>query len=183
MKRLLFITITFLSAFSIFAQGYNVAGGIRMGTDWGVTAKYRFDKKMTAEAIIQSSASKNRDEVIITALVEKHNPLISKRFNFYTGAGLHKGWNNTVNAETTYQNPFGLTAIAGIEFNLGRTNVSWDFKPAFNLVGGERKMYTQSGISLRYVFEKRPLFNKKKKKKKGKNKKSFNWKFWEKWKK
>jgi len=45
-------------------------------------------------------------------------------------------------------------------------------------VGGERKMYTQSGISLRYVFEKRPIFNKKKKKKDDKEK--FNWKFWEK---
>ena len=150
-----------------------------MGTDWGITGKYRFDNKATAELIIQSAASNNRDEVIITALAEKHNPLISKRFNFYTGAGLHKGWNNTVNGETNFRNPFGITAIAGIEFNLGRMNVSWDFKPAFNLVGGERKMYTQSGISLRYVFEKRPLFAWKNKKK-NKDKKKINWKFWEK---
>ena len=145
----------------------------------GVTGKYRFAKKATVEAILQSAASKSRDEVIITVLAEKHNPLISKRFNFYTGAGLHKGWNNTINEATTYKDPFGITAIAGIEFNLGRTNISWDFKPAFNLVGGERKMYTQSGISLRYVFEKRPIFNRKKKKKKG-EKKKINWKFWEK---
>lgn len=180
MKRLLIISIAFFSTFSLFSQGYNIAGGIRMGTDWGITGKYRIAKKETIEAIIQSAASKDKDEVIITALWEKHNPLISKRFNFYTGAGLHKGWNNTNNGEITYQNPFGVTAIAGIEFNLGRTNVSWDFKPAFNLVGGERKMYTQSGISLRYVFEKRPLFNRKKKKKKDKDKKKINWKFWEK---
>lgn len=180
MKQLLIISIAFLSSFSLAAQGYNIAGGIRMGTDWGITGKYRFDKKATIEGIIQSAASNNKDEVIITVLAEKHNPLISKRFNFYTGAGLHKGWNNTVNGETTYKNPFGVTAIAGIEFNLGRTNVSWDFKPAFNLVGGERKMYTQSGISLRYVFEKRPLFERKNKKKKNKDKKKINWKFWEK---
>ena len=179
MKHLLIISIAFLSSFSILAQGYNIAGGIRMGTDWGITGKYRFDNKATAELIIQSAASNSRDEVIITALAEKHNPLISKRFNFYTGAGLHKGWNNTVNSETEFQNPFGITAIAGIEFNLGRMNVSWDFKPAFNLVGGERKMYTQSGISLRYVFEKRPLFAWKNKKK-NKDKKKINWKFWEK---
>lgn len=177
MKRLLIISIAFLGTLTLSAQGYNVAGGIRMGTDWGITGKYRFDKRMTVEGIIQSAASKSKDEVIITALVEKHNPLITKRFNFYTGAGLHKGWNNTVNEITTYKDPFGVTVIAGIEFNLGRTNVSWDFKPAFNLIGGEKKMYTQSGISLRYVFQKRPLFNKKKKKKKGKK---INWKFWEK---
>lgn len=178
MKRLFCISVALLSVYFIQAQGYNIAGGIRMGTDWGITGKYRFDKRLTAEGIIQSSASKNKDEVIITALVEKHNPLISKRFNFYTGIGLHKGWNNTVNGEIVYKDPFGVTAIAGIEFNIGRTNVSWDFKPAFNLIGGERKMYTQSGISLRYVFEKRPLFKKRNKKKKGKKK--INWKFWEK---
>ncbi len=180
MKQLLIIFITLLSTFSVIAQGYNIAGGIRMGTDWGITGKYRIGKKESIEGIIQSSASKSKDEVIITALYEKHNPLISKRFNFYTGAGLHKGWNNTVNGETTYKDPFGVTAIAGIEFNLGRTNVSWDFKPAFNLIGGERKMYTQSGISLRYVFKKRPLFERKNKKKKDKDKKKINWKFWEK---
>ena len=179
MKRLLIISIALLNVVSLIGQGYNIAGGIRMGTDWGITGKYRIGKKETVEAIIQSSASKSRDEVIITALYEKHNPLVTKRFNFYTGAGIHKGWNNTVNGETTYKNPFGVTAIAGVEANLGRTNVSWDFKPAFNLVGGERKMYTQTGISLRYVFEKRPIFNRKKKKK-GKDKKKFNWKFWEK---
>ena len=99
MKQLLIIFITFLSTFSVMAQGYNIAGGIRMGTDWGVTGKYRIGKKESIEAIIQSSASKDKDEVIITALYEKHNPLISKRFNFYTGAGLHKGWNNTINGD------------------------------------------------------------------------------------
>ena len=87
MKRLLTISIAFLSTFSLLAQGYNIAGGIRMGTDWGITGKYRFAKKETIEAIIQSSANNSRDEIIITALYEKHNPLISKRFNFYTGAG------------------------------------------------------------------------------------------------
>lgn len=181
MKKILCLSIALLSVYFVQAQGYNIAGGIRMGTDWGITGKYRFDKKLTVEAIIQSSASKSKDETMITALVEQHNPLIGKRFNFYTGAGLHKGWNNTViNGESTYKDPFGVSAIAGIEFNLGKMNVSWDFKPAFNLIGGDRKMYTQSGISLRYVFEKRPLFERKNKKKKDKDKKKINWKFWEK---
>ena len=179
MKRLLFTLLLGAIAAFAFGQGYNIAGGIRMGTDWGITGKYRFDKRMTAEAIIQNSATKNRDEVIITMLVEKHHPLVTKRFNFYTGAGLHKGWNNTIEEDRTYKNPFGVTAIAGVEFNLGRTNVSWDFKPAFNLAGGQRRMYTQSGISLRYVFQKRPIFKKRKKKKRKKGDEKFNWKFWE----
>ena len=177
MKRLLCISIAFISVLFLQAQGYNVAGGIRMGTDWGITGKYRIDKRVSVEGIFQSSL--RREEVIMTALIEKHSPIITKRFNFYTGIGLHKGWNSEPSAEVAIKDPFGITAIAGIEFNLGRTNVSWDFKPAFNLVGGERAMYTQSGISLRYVFVKRPLFRKRNKKKKG-GKKKINWKFWEK---
>lgn len=156
----------------VFAQGYNIAAGLRMGTDWGITGKYRIDKRLTLEGILQSSF--RNDGIILTTLVEKHSPLITKRFNFYTGIGLHKGWNNESTNELTVKDPFGVTAIAGIEFNLGRTNISWDFKPAFNISGGRRTMYTQSGISLRYVFVKRPWFNKKKNKKK-----KINWKFWE----
>jgi hypothetical protein len=176
MKRLLIITFAFFSTYCLQAQGYNVAAGLRMGTDWGITGKYRVDKRLTVEGILQSSF--RNDGVILTALVEKHAPLITKRFNFYTGIGLHKGWNNETINDVAYKDPFGITAIAGIEFNLGRTNISWDFKPAYNITGGSRKIYTQTGISLRYVFVKRPWF-KKKKKKKGKQKK-INWKFWEK---
>jgi len=171
MKRLLFSFVFLVLSISLTAQGYNVAAGLRMGTDWGITGKYRIEKRLSVEGILQSSFG--NDGIILTALVEKHAPLITKRFNFYTGIGLHKGWNNNLEQEIIIKDPFGLTAIAGIEFNLGKTNISWDFKPAFNIIGGQRTMYTQTGVSLRYVFVKRPWFKKKKKKK-------FNWKFWKK---
>jgi len=183
MKQILIFIFACCSALTLLAQGYNTIGGIRFGTDWGVTAKHRFKDKLTVEGIFQSSTK--REEVLISALVAKHNPLITKRFNFYTGAGLHVGFNSEV--ERTYKNPFGVSAIAGVEFKLAKLILSWDFKPAINLIGGQKKVYAQSGISLRYVFVKKPLFKEPllkkpilKKNRKKTEKKKFNWKFWEK---
>ncbi len=183
MKYIGIFFIILITTSCLLAQGYNTIGGIRFGTDWGITAKHRIDDKVTVEGIFQSSTK--REEVLITALVAKHNPLITKRFNFYTGAGLHYGFAS--DPEITYKNPFGVSAIAGVEFKLAKLILSWDFKPAVNIIGGEKSVYTQSGISLRYVFVKKPLFKEPLfkepifKKNKKEEKKKFNWKFWEKW--
>jgi hypothetical protein len=95
------------------------------------------------------------------------------------GGGLHKGWLTNTD-EVSYKDPFGIDFIAGIEFTMARINLSWDFKPAVNLIGGEKTIYSQSGLSLRYVIAKKPLFEGKNKKKRRKKDKKFNWKFWEK---
>ena len=174
----------------IFAQSYNTALGMRLGTDYGVSVKQRIAKKTSLEAIIQSSLQ--REEAQVTLLGEQHLPLISRRFNVYAGGGLHKGWVTREGTESNpvYKDPFGLSLIAGIEFTLGRLNVSYDFKPAVNLTGGRHTIYSQTGVSLRYVVAKRPWLNGKSKEKRKrqrerrrrkKNKEGFNWKFWENW--
>ena len=156
MKKFHLFYLFFLGvATAPFAQSYNTAGGLRLGTDWGLTLQQRVAKKSTVEAIIQSSLQ--REEVLFTAMYEQHYPLLTKRLNFYAGAGLHKGWNttNVGPTETITADPFGVTLVGGAETTLGRLNLSWDFKPAINLQGGEKKFYTQSGVSLRYVIAKK----------------------------
>lgn len=176
--RLFLPTILVLClSIALSAQSYNTTVGMRLGTDWGISAQHRVDKRFTIEGIIQSSLF--REEVTITALGEQHYPFLSKRFNFYMGGGLHKGW-LTNSDEVSYKDPFGIDFIAGIEFTMARINLSWDFKPAVNLIGGERTIYSQSGLSLRYVIAKKPLFEGKNKKNRRKKDKKFNWKFWEK---
>ena len=187
MKYISILFILLISTATLLAQGYNTIGGIRFGTDRGITAKHRIKDKVTIEGILQSSTK--REEVLISVLVAKHNPLITKRFNFYTGGGLHYGFNS--DPEVTYKSPFGVSAVAGVEFKIAKLVASWDFKPVINLVGGEKTVYAQSGISLRYVFVKKPIFKeplfkepifkKNKEKKKAAEKKKVNWKFWEKW--
>jgi hypothetical protein len=192
MKRPTMI-LFFLLAFSIagYSQLYTTALGLRMGTDWGFTVQQRVLDKVTIEGIVQSSLQ--REEMLITGLVQRHYPLITKGLNIYMGAGMHKGWNtstppvNQVDVPEKTENPFGVSLVAGAEITLGRFNLSYDFKPAFNLQGGEKSFYTQSGVSLRYVVVKNKVFKKwkknrkKKKKAKAKAKRGTpKWQFWKK---
>lgn len=137
------------------AQSYDLAFGLRLGTDWGLTAQARMPiihKNFAAEGIVQSSFQ--REEAMLTLLGKQHYPLLTRRINVFAGAGLHKGWNTDEEIQP-YADPFGITGIAGAEVTLGRLNLSYDFKPAINIAGGEKTFYTQSGISLRYVVSKR----------------------------
>ncbi len=171
-----------LAAGNISAQSYNTALGMRLGTDWGVTLQQRIANRTTLEVLLQSSLQ--REEVLLTVMGEQHLPVISRRFNIYYGGGLHKGWiNETDRNDEPYANPFGVTFIGGIEMSLARLNISYDFKPAINITGGQHTFYTQTGISLRYIIDKRewkPFSGGKNNKKKNRRKSGgINWRFWE----
>ncbi len=189
MKSLILLSAAVLFAFSANAQSYMTAGGLRAGTDWGLTVQQRLTKSITVEGIVQSSLQ--REEVMVTALAEKHYALVFRGLNIYTGAGLHKGWLSGQSSEPVpvdFKNPFGLTFIGGAELTLGRLNFSYDFKPAINVTGGERRFYTQTGVSIRYVFLTNKQFRKKQKAKRKKKRKEEgkgihlgdDWKFWKK---
>ena len=126
-----------------------------MGTDWGFTIQQRVLDKASAEFILQNSFS--REEVLMTFLFEQHYPLVTKGLNVYSGGGLHFGWNSEP-VEKMIDDPFGITAVVGAEFTIGRLNFSYDFKPAINLSGGERNIYAQSGVSLRYIVLKNKVW-------------------------
>jgi hypothetical protein len=134
----------------------------------------------TVEGILQSSFQ--REEYMVTGLVAQHYPIVFKGLNFYVGGGVHKGWNkqpSTFEDPNGFKNPFGLTAVAGLELTLGRLNFSYDYKPAVNLTGGESRFYMQTGLSVRYVF----LSNRDLKKRERENKREERRKklrFWEK---
>lgn len=190
MKQPILIFLFILTATtSGFSQLYTTAMGLRMGTDWGFTLQQRVLDKVTVEGIVQSSLQ--REEVLITGMVQQHYPILTKGLNVYLGGGVHKGW-NTTDTESTEpdtpeltENPFGVTMAVGAEMTLGRLNFSYDFKPAFNLKGGEKGFYTQSGVSIRYVIVKNKVFKKMKKKRKKRKKAKAKakrgepkWKFW-----
>lgn len=161
-----------------FAQTYNFSGGIRLGTEYGFTLKYRILDKVTLEGIIQSPI---REKVAMTTLlIEKHNSILTKGLNIYIGGGIQKGW--VLDDQLAYDDPLGIVGILGAEFNFARLNLSYDVKPAVNLVGGARTVELQTGISVRYIFSKNKLFeldpkkrekNKKKKQKAKAKKKKF----------
>ncbi len=178
MKAWLLTLFLMGTTLSLSAQSYDTAFGMRLGTDWGLTVKQRIAKKTTLEGILQTSLQ--REEALFTLLGTQHMPFITRRLNIYAGGGLHKGWGALdTNAEgDAYENPFGLTFIGGLELSLGRLNLTYDIKPAINLRGGEKTVYTQTGISLRYVILKRNWLKKKRRRNRRKRE-GINWRFWE----
>lgn len=179
-SRILAILAGLLLSVTGFGQSYFTAGGLRLGTDWGLTIQQRVAKKTTVEFILQSSLF--REEAMMTLLAEQHTPLISRRFNLYVGGGLHKGWNTATPLYGTvdqpkYRDPFGITFIGGAEVSIGKLNASYDFKPVINISGGERFFYSQSGVSLRYIIAKKPFWEESKKSKKRKKRKNSNFRY------
>ncbi|MCB0650509.1 MAG: hypothetical protein KDC85_04475 [Saprospiraceae bacterium] len=172
--KTLILGILLACSFQLASQSYDISMGVRLGTDKGITYKQRIAKRVTLEGIIQSSFQ--REEAMVTLLAEKHMPFITRRVNFYTGGGFHKGWLSIPESNLPVKDPFGVTLIAGLEFTAARINVSWDFKPAINIVGGEKRIYSQTGVSVRYVIKKRKVLNLRQN---GNKKKKINWKFWD----
>ncbi len=146
------------------AQRYGTAVGLRFGNSnlsrtVGITAQQRIMERISVEAILQSDFKFNSN---LSLLLEKHHPIISKRFNYYYGAGVSFGKEESmVKDETnmqviqTYGNATtGIDLIGGVELTLMNTVISLDYKPNFNLAGREEFYRGQMGISARMVLVK-----------------------------
>ena len=65
----------------------------------------------------------------------------------------------------------------GAEFSIARLNVSYDFMPSYNVVGGDKDFNLTTGVSIRYIIDKKRLMEnreknqEKRKKQKAKSKK------------
>ncbi|WP_291787208.1 hypothetical protein [Cecembia sp.] len=159
-----------------WAQRYATAVGLRLGSNdvsrtVGITARQRIIQRLTVEGIIQSDFNKNTTAHILMA---NHRPIISKRFNYYYGAGVSFGREESFvkQRETkeiihTYGNAtMGMDFIGGIELTVANTVVSLDYKPNINLAGREEFFRGQVGISVRTVLVKSKEQDKKWRKKK-----------------
>lgn len=153
-RQIILLSILGLMAMNADAQSYITAAGARVGKDWGLSLQQRLTKRMTIEGIAETSFS--RDEVMLTGLLERHLPIFTRHFNLYGGVGIHKGW--STNRREFVDDPVGLSFIGGAELTIGRFNISYDFKPALNVYGGERRFFTTSALSVRYVLIKDAIF-------------------------
>lgn len=168
------LLLVFLS-FEVEAQRYGSAVGVRMGSNdfsrtFGLSAQQRVFKHITLEGILQSDFRNNSTAHL---LVEVHRPIISKRFNYYYGAGFSTGWEESFVKDKeskqilhTYGNATsGVDIIAGVELTIANTVISIDYKPNFNLSGREEFVRGQVGISARMVLVKSKEQDKKRRKK------------------
>ncbi len=159
---LLFGFLLFSNA--VLAQRYGTAVGIRLGNNdigrtFGISAQQRIMDHVTVEGILQSDFNLNTN---LSFLLEKHHPVISKRFNYYYGAGISFGkeasfYKDEVNKELvqTYGNAtFGVDLIGGIELTVANAVISLDYKPNVNLAGRSEFYRGQVGVSARMVLVK-----------------------------
>ena len=164
MQRVFFLfLISLFSVTYLKAQHYKTAAGIRLGGGVGLTVQQYVGDKMTVEGIF--SSQKDGDTYDITGLFERHFNVLTRRVNFYFGAGPHLGI--LKEDKVNYQNTFGISGIGGIEFTMKRLNFSLDYKPALNLVKGIDQNRTSGylAISARYVIVEREKFTDRVKKK------------------
>ncbi|KPQ19032.1 MAG: hypothetical protein HLUCCX10_03985 [Algoriphagus marincola HL-49] len=165
-KLTFFVFLVSLISFShaTKAQRYGTALGLRVGNSdlsrtVGLTFEQRIQKRISAELILQSDFSRN---TTFSALAKFHRPIISKRFNYYLGAGPAIGNEESFRKipETrqivhSYGNStFGLDMIAGLELTVANAVISLDYKPNINIAGREEFFRGQVGISARTVLVK-----------------------------
>lgn len=160
-----------LMASESYGQSYGTAVGLRLANNnsyrmLGITAQQRIHKGLSVEAILQSDFNVNTS---IHGLLKKHRPLLSKRFNYYYGAGISLGLeesqekvpeNRTV-IQTYGNQTLGVDIIAGVEMTLIGITFSVDYKPNVNLLGKQPWYNGQVGISVRSVLVKGSSQNRK----------------------
>jgi len=165
---LLFIVLLFAGQ-NLLAQSYITSFGLRVGKTpthhtLGVSVQQLLLKRVTLEGILQTDFQYNTTAHL---LLEKHHPIVCKRFNYYVGGGLSLGTEQSTQEDpesrtliTTYGNrTFGIDLVGGLEATLLGFTASLDYKPNINLVGRSKVFQGQVGISLRYVLiRKRSVF-------------------------
>jgi hypothetical protein len=174
-KKTLFLFLFLLSTTIFYAQSYGTAGGVRIGTELGLTIKQQIWEHTTLEGIYAPSILSARKGLSI--LVAQHNSVITRRINVFYGGGYHKSW--SVADAGKLIDPSGIALIGGMEMSFGKINLSWDVKPVINLWGGSTKIFDfPAAISVRYIFADRIHFDRI-----GKKSNSLNFEDWMFWKK
>lgn len=145
-----------------FGQKYNTLAGIRIADDFGISFAQRVAKKTTVELNHQPGTFAGRE--LTSILGKQHYPLLTKRINFFMGAGLYTRKAIETNSETTVAvRTNGLAMTFGAEISLGRLSISTDYQPlvTFNKNDSNQRFYTTSGLSLRYILVPRTSSTKK----------------------
>ena len=156
MKKNIFLVFFFAANFCV-AQSYQTAGGIRLGTDLGLTFQQYIANNWTGELILSTSAKSIVRESGVALLGEKHKSLFGRSLNAYLGLGIYKNFLDNTNIALGSKNPVGITGVGGLELSHGDYNFSLDYRPQLNLNAGlSQNIYVANiAFSVRYIFKKR----------------------------
>ena len=158
----LLIFVIVLASNVVHAQSYATTLGLRFGNDqikrtMGISFQQRLAKRVSIEGIFQSDFNYNHT---LHSLFKYHQPLVTKRLNFFSGGGFSAGleqssFNDPVTKQiiTTYDNmTISGDLVVGLELTMLRYNISVDYKPNFNIMGRNAWYLGQVGVSGRIVL-------------------------------
>lgn len=158
MKTLILIVGLTIGMFSVKAQDYKTAIGVRGGFSNGLTVKHFISESNSVEGIL----STRWRGFNITGIYQFNNPLSEAGLNWYYGAGAHIGfWNGS----SRYNNPWfseernytviGVDGMIGIEYTFSSVpfNISFDYKPSFNLIGHTGFWGDEFAFSFRFALK------------------------------
>jgi hypothetical protein len=147
--------IVSISSF-VSAQKYDIVAGAKIADGIGISGAYRFADKYTAEILLKPSTFSEYS--LGSIMAKRHFGILgSKRFNVFAGAGLFTLNHDTNLSEAPKVNAAGIGFTLGAELTMGRINISTDYMPLFTVNEStfNKDYYSNGGITVRYVFDKR----------------------------
>ncbi len=147
-KTACFISFILLIAFTVNAQVYKTAVGLRLGPNTaavsaGITGKYFLNEKAAVEAILGVN-----NGLSICGLYEIHFPIDAvKNLQWFAGAGAYVSFRSG-------SSNLGAAGIIGLDYKFEEIplNISLDWKPELNIISKIGFESSGLGFSARYTF-------------------------------
>jgi hypothetical protein len=156
MKRVIFTSLFLLGIFFIQeakAQSYESAVGVRAGYYFTGTYKKFLNESNAFEAYLGLSSYYGVG-VVVGALYQIHKPLDAlevDNLQWYYGGGAYAGTGSYWANANFYA---GVNLNIGLDYRFDEfpINVSADWAPGLNLVGGFRPSWAVGGLAVRYIL-------------------------------
>ncbi len=150
MKPLKFISLLlfFLFAFTqSYSQDYKTGIGVRLQPYFGcLTVKHFFNTKFALEGLLNVK----KDQAVVEIIPELSNSFAKPPgLNWYFGIGGNIKFPQNQNVI------IGVVGMLGLEYTFPNApiNLSLDWKPSLELIGGNSSYPAGFGLSVRYVFK------------------------------
>jgi hypothetical protein len=162
MKRKIIIAIIFSAlSFSISAQNYTKAIGLRIGFGAGITYKQLFNNKSAFELI--AAYQYQEKGYTLTGLYEIHNYRVlgASHLALFYGGGGHFGYYNGgyyKNRSGIYYEDnapsVGIDGVLGIDYYEPGVSLDWslDVKPYYDFINPGFRFW-DAALSIRYAFQ------------------------------
>ena len=156
MKKTILSSLLILALYSVHAQDYTTAVGIRLGPNSaaitsGFTIKHFLNEKTAVEGIVGIN-----DGFGVCGLYEIHFPIESvKNLQWFVGPGAYLAFrNSTYNFRNGGSTNFGAAGVIGADYKFEDIplNISLDWKPELNILTNIGFEPSGVGISARFTF-------------------------------